>query len=61
MGGKPASHGTRAPFLEKPTRPMRTFILPKGVERFLERQGPDGFQIVFEQVAQFGGLPDGEI
>ena len=60
-GGEFAAHGAGAPFLEEPTRPARTFVLPEGVEGFLEREGPDGFQIVFEQVAQFGGLPDGEI
>ena len=35
--------------------------MPEGVEGFLERQGTHGFQVVFEQVPQLGGLPDGEV
>ena len=55
------AHGTSAPFFEKPTRPARTFVLPERVEGFLQRQGAVGFQIVFEQVAQFGAVPDSVI
>ncbi len=35
--------------------------MPEGVEGFLEREGADRFEVVFEQVAQLGGLPDGEV
>ena len=56
-----APHGADAPFLEEPTRPARAVVLPEGVEGFPEREGTDGFEVVFEQVAQFGGLPDGEV
>ena len=60
-GGEFAPHGAGAPFLEEPTRPTRTVVLPEGIEGFLEREGADGFEVVFKQVAQFGGLPDGEV
>ena len=60
-GGELAPHRAGAPFPEEPTRPARTVVLPEGVEGFLERERPDGFEIVLEQVAQFGGLPDGEV
>ena len=56
-----AAHGAGAPLFEEPTRPARSVVLPEGVEGFLECEGPHGLEIVFEQVAQFGGLPDGEI
>ena len=60
-GGEFAPHGAGAPFPEEPTRPTRTVVLPEGVKGFLEREGADGFEVVFKQVAQFGGLPDGEV
>lgn len=47
-GGEFAAHGAGAPFLEIPTRPARTVVLPEGVEGFLERERPDGFEVVFE-------------
>jgi len=60
-GSEFAPHGAGAPLLEEPTRPARTFVLPEGVEGFLECKGTHGLEIVFEQVAQFGGLPDGQV
>ena len=60
-GGEFAPHGAGTPFFKKPSGPPRTFVLPERVKGFLECQGSHGLQIVFEQVAQFGGLPDGEI
>jgi hypothetical protein len=56
-----AAYGNGAPFFEEPTRPARAVVLPEGVEGFLERQSSDRFQFVFEQIAEFGGLPDGEV
>ena len=38
-----APHGAGTLFFEKPTRPARTFVLPEGVEGFLERQDAHGF------------------
>jgi hypothetical protein len=60
-GGEFAAHGAGAPFPQKPTGPARTVVLPEGVEGFLESEGADGFEVVSEQVAQLGGLADGEV
>ena len=46
-GGEFAPHSAGAPFPEEPTRPTRTVVLPEGVEGFLEREGADGFEVVF--------------
>ena len=63
-GGEFAPHGAGEPFPEEPTRPTRTVVLPEGVEGFLDREGADGFEIIFKQVAAFEttsgffGVPD---
>ena len=58
---KLAAHGTRTPFLEIPSCPARAFVMPEGVEGFLEREGSHGLEVVFEQFTKFGGLPDRKI
>ena len=56
-----AAHGTGAPLLEEPTCPVWTVILPEPIEGFFEQIGPNGSEVVFEQVLEFGVLPGGEV
>ena len=58
---QPTAHGPGAPFLEIPSRPTRTVVLPEPVEGLLEHPGSDGFQIIREQFAEFDCLFVGEI
>ena len=47
-----APHGTDTPSVQKPTRPIRTLVLPKSLEIFLHQVRPDHPQVVTQQLRQ---------
>ena len=55
------THRSVTPVVQDCLAPGVLFIFPEHVECFLDAVGPDGFQIVGEQVVEPGPLPHGEI
>src|SRR5262245_45719480 len=57
----PGAHGLAAPLVEELAGPGGRVVIPKLLKSFLEKVGPDGFQVVAEEIAQSEVLLRAEI